>query len=357
MWRKGLYCVLATTVILSACGNEQETSVETGPIDTEQESEEQTGQETEVVEEEILLPYQTPFTGERVANEANMRPIIATINNHPAARPQSGLGSADVVYEMLAEGDVTRFLALYQSELPEKIGPVRSARDYFIEIALGLDAFYIAHGYSPEAQSMLFSGVIDNINGMQYDGTLFKRSSTRKAPHNSYISGENVKLGAEKVGASLLYQKKVAYTYYEEEEIVNTGLLVNKIEVKYSRNDQFNSSYTYNEDAKTYSRQSGNIETIDDLTNEPIALSNIIVMEMDHSIIDSAGRREINITSGGKAYVFQHGYMREVLWENRDGLLTAIEANGSEVKLVPGQTWVHFVPSYPGIESFVTYTE
>ncbi|CAM5214030.1 hypothetical protein UACE39S_04412 [Ureibacillus acetophenoni] len=72
--------------------------------------------------------------------EANMRPIIATINNHPAARPQSGLGSADVVYEMLAEGDVTRFLALYQSELPEKIGPVRSARDYFIEIALGLDA-------------------------------------------------------------------------------------------------------------------------------------------------------------------------------------------------------------------------
>ncbi|MFY3790120.1 DUF3048 domain-containing protein [Ureibacillus sp. MALMAid1270] len=357
MWRKGLYCVLATTVILSACGNEQETSVEPGPIDTEQESEEQTGQETEVVEEEILLPYQTPFTGERVANEANMRPIIATINNHPAARPQSGLGSADVVYEMLAEGDVTRFLALYQSELPEKIGPVRSARDYFIEIALGLDAFYIAHGYSPEAQSMLFSGVIDNINGMQYDGTLFKRSSTRKAPHNSYISGENVKLGAEKIGASLLYQKKVAYTYYEEEEIVNTGLLVNKIEVKYSRNDQFNSSYTYNEDAKTYSRQSGNIETIDDLTNEPIALSNIIVMEMDHSIIDSVGRREINITSGGKAYVFQHGYMREVLWENRDGLLTAIEANGSEVKLVPGQTWVHFVPSYPGIESFVTYTE
>lgn len=357
MWKKSLYCVLAITFILTACGSEQETTLEpNGSIGSEQEPQGQKGQETEEVEE-VLLPYQTPFTGERVANEVNLRPIIVTVNNHPAARPQSGLASADVVYEMLAEGDVTRLLALYQSELPKKIGPVRSARDYFIEIALGLDAFYIAHGYSPEAQTMLLSGIIDNINGMQYDGTLFNRLSTRKAPHNSYISDENVKLGAEKVGASLLYQKKVAYTYYEEDEIVDTDLLVNKIEVNYSRNNQFNSSYAYNPATKTYSRQSGNIETIDDLSNEPIALSNIIVMEMEHSIIDSVGRRDINLTSGGRAYVFQHGYMREVQWENRDGVLIAIEANGSEVKLVPGQTWVHFVPSYPGIESFVTYTE
>ncbi|PKC50181.1 hypothetical protein RhiirA1_487131, partial [Rhizophagus irregularis] len=150
-----------------------------------------------------------------------MRPIIVTINNHPAARPQSGIGSADVVYEMLAEGDVTRFLALFQSEIPENIGPVRSARDYFIELASGLDAFYIAHGYSPEAQTMLVNGIVDNINGMQYDGTLFIRSKDRYAPHNSYISCENVKLGAEKVGASLLYHKKVSYTYYEEDESVD----------------------------------------------------------------------------------------------------------------------------------------
>ncbi len=317
---------------------------------------EETQEQTEVVEE-ILLPYVTPFTGERVANEVTMRPIIATINNHPQARPQAGLASADVVYEMLAEGEVTRLLALFQSEIPENIGPIRSARDYFIDIASGLDAFYIAHGYSPEAHTMLFSGVVDNINGMQYDGILFKRSNDRKAPHNSYISGENVKLGAEKVGASLLYQKKVSYNYYDEEESVNVGLQVNNIEVNYSKNDQFNSEYSYNPVNETYSRQSGSIKTIDDLTNEPIAISNILIFEMDHIVIDNEGRREINLTSGGSAYVFQQGYMREVQWENRNGVLTAVEANGNEVKLVPGQTWVHFVPSYPGIESFVTYTE
>src|SRR5690606_25562598 len=100
-------------------------------------------------------------------------------NNHPNARPQSGLASADVVYEMLAEGDVTRFLALYQSEIPDNIGPIRSARSYFIELAKGLDAFYIAHGFSPEAQSMLRNNVVDNINGMYYDGSIFKRSRDR----------------------------------------------------------------------------------------------------------------------------------------------------------------------------------
>ncbi|KGR79136.1 DUF3048 domain-containing protein [Ureibacillus manganicus] len=352
MWKKGLYCVVATTLLLAACGSEDEATEQSDPP-----KQEETVQQEESKVEEVQLPYITPFTGERVENEITMRPIIVTINNHPQARPQAGLASADVVYEMLAEGDVTRFLALFQSDIPENIGPVRSARDYFIDIAVGLDAFYIAHGYSPEAHTMLFSGVIDNVNGMQYDGTLFHRSKDRKAPHNSYISGDNVKIAAEKVGASLLYQKKVSYTYYESDEDVNIGLQTNNIEVNYSKNGQFNSVYSYNSVDKTYSRQSGNDETVDDLTNQPIAISNILIFEMDHKIIDSVGRREIDITKGGNAYVFQNGTMREVLWENRDGVLKAVEGNGSEVKLVPGKTWVHFVPSYPGIESFVTYTQ
>ena len=136
------------------------------------------------------------------------RPIIVTVNNHPDARPQSGLAAADIVYEMVAEGNVTRFLAVYQSELPDTIGPVRSARDYFVEIAEGLDAFYVAHGYSPEAKRLLNANVVDNINGMNYDGTLFKRSRNRVAPHNSYITAEHIREGAKLVGASMIYQKK-----------------------------------------------------------------------------------------------------------------------------------------------------
>lgn len=347
MAKNKVMIALFSTMLLVGCGDKEETEKVEETVEEE---------ETIPVTEEVELPYVTPFTGEKVANEVTMRPIIATINNHPDARPQSGIASADVVYEMLAEGDITRLLALFQSEIPESIGPIRSARDYFIEISAGLDAFYIAHGYSPEAQTMLMNGVVDNINGMAYDGTVFKRSSERVAPHNSYIPGENIELAAEKVNASLLYQEKVSYNFYEPDESAKMGVEANSVKITYGGSSSFNSVYTYNADTKVYSRESGSVVTTDHLTGEPIELSNVLFFEMDHRIIDSAGRREIDITSGGTAYVFQQGIMREVLWKNVDGVLKAVETDGSEVKLVPGHTWIHFVPSNPGIVSSVSFS-
>lgn len=318
---------------------------------------EATEEETIDEVEELELPFVTSFTGERVAEEIPTRPILATINNHPQARPQSGLAQADIVYEMLAEGDVTRLLALFQSEVPESIGPVRSARSYFIDIAKGFDAFYIAHGYSPEAKSMLERRVVDNINGMHYDGTFFKRSSERKAPHNSYISGENVAAGAEKVGASLLYQKKVSYPFYDKQDNVKIGVKAKQVTIKYSNQGSFNSNYSYDEQTNRYTRYSANVETKDHATGESVSLSNVLFFEMPHQIIDNVGRRDIDITKGGSAYVFQSGMMREIKWKNADGLLIAVEEDGSEVLLVPGKTWVHFVPTKPGLASSVTYSE
>ena len=87
-----------------------------------------------------------------VQREVEGRAVAVMVNNHPAARPQSGLNKADIVYELLAEGDVTRFLAIFQSEQPDNMGPVRSARDYYIELAKGFDSLYIAHGNSPDAE-------------------------------------------------------------------------------------------------------------------------------------------------------------------------------------------------------------
>jgi hypothetical protein len=341
--KKALFCVFASISLLAACGD-KEKSIE----DSEE--------PVEPIEEETEELYPAPFTGEMLSEEITMRPVLATINNHPAARPQSGIASADVVYEMLAEGDVTRFLALYQSEFPEKIGPIRSARSYFVELAEGLDAFYIAHGFSPEAKRMLESGMVDNINGMYYDGSFFKRSKDRVAPHNSYFITDNLEAAAEKVNASLLYQKKVSYTYYDKEESPKTGVQADKIQVRYGRNENFNSSYTYDSASNTYTRSSGGTVTTDLLTGEPVKVSNVLIFEMAHTVIDDKGRRDIDIYSGGSAYLFQQGMMRVVRWENKDGVLTAVESDGSEVKLVPGHTWIHFVPTNPGIDASVTYT-
>lgn len=350
--RNLLIFTMLSAAIISGCSDKEQ--VQEPMKEAEQEEIETNEEELEVSEE---LPYVTPFTGERVAEEVTTRPIIATINNQPQARPQSGLAAADVVYEMLAEGDVTRFLALYQSEIPESIGPIRSARSYFIDIAAGLDAFYIAHGYSPEAKTMLDRKVVEHINGMQYDGTFFKRSSERKAPHNSYITGENVIAGAEKVGASLLYQKKVSYPFYEAEDSVKIGETANEVTMNYNNGGSFNSHYVYDAATNRYTRYSANAETIDHETNETIELANVLFFEMPHRIIDSEGRRDITITGGGNAYVAQAGTVREVKWKNADGLLVAVEEDGTDVKLVPGNTWIHFVPTTPGLTTAVTYSE
>ena len=140
--------------------------------------------------------FHFPLTGLETAEAPEQRAVAVMVNNHPNARPQSGLDKADIVYEVLAEGDITRFMAIFESEEPETVGPVRSARDYYIELAKGYDSIFVAHGYSPEAKKMLSSGYIDELNGMHYDGTLFERVSFRKAPHNSYIDFENIERGA-----------------------------------------------------------------------------------------------------------------------------------------------------------------
>lgn len=349
MLGKKIGFLLVSVCILAACSNKEEVT----PVEAVEEPK----VVEEVAIEEEVLPFVTPFSGERVAEEATMRPVLATINNHPDARPQSGLMNADVVYEMLAEGDVTRFLALYQSELPQSIGPIRSARSYFIDMASGLDAFYLAHGYSPEAKSMLERRVVDNMNGMHYDGIYFKRSKERKAPHNSYISDENVLAGAEKVGASLLYNKKVAYSFYDERESVKIGMETNEVDVKYSNNGLFNSRYVYDTETNRYTRFSAGTPTIDYVSGESLALANVVFFEMPHRIIDGVGRRDIDISQGGNAYLFQAGMMRVVKWKNEDGFLAVIEEDGTDARLVPGQTWIHFVPTSPGLAQSVTYLQ
>jgi len=352
-WRSKYVVIIAASMLLVACNKAD--GVEEAVADKESElvEDKDSGQDEEVQEQEELK-YQLPFTGEMVAEEPNQRPVLVTINNQQEARPQSGLNAADIVFEMLAEGEGTRLLALYQSELPETVGPIRSARKYFIDVAKGFDAFYVAHGYSPEAKVLLEKGVVDHFNGIQYDGVYFTRMKHRKAPHNSYLTQEKLKLAEEKLKFELEAQNFVPYSFYEKDENVKIGMAAPTIHVKLSNAKRYQTVYEYVEPEGTYSRTQGDKQFTDELTDESIAISNLLFFEIPHRVVDQEGRRELDLTVGGRAYIAQQGMMREVEWKNRDGQLVAIESNGREVLLVPGQTWVHFVPTKPGIESAVT---
>ncbi|MDV6377734.1 DUF3048 domain-containing protein [Sporosarcina sp. GW1-11] len=308
--------------------------------------------------EETKTPSQNvlaPFTGEQITEGLQNRPIVATINNHPLARPQSGIAEADQVYEFLAEGNVTRFAAIFQSEIPNQMGPIRSAREYFVDFADGMDAFFIAHGYSPDAKKLLDGGVVDHVNGMQYDGSLFERSSDRKAPHNSYISKEHIEEAFEKTNASEKISKTPTFSFLKPEESDKIGDIASSITVSYSSDPRFISTYRYDEEKNRYYRSVNGIDTVDKLNERRVELSNVVVMEMDHQTVDQQGRLAINLQSGGNAMLFHEGITREIEWENRDGFLIPIE-QGVPVKLTVGRTWIHIVPSLSSPSAAVTYT-
>jgi len=341
------FFLIASVLVLSGCRKEAEKPVKEKPSVVEVE-------EREVVEK----PHQYPLTGLPIDEEVTERSIAVTISNSPEARPQTGLTQADWVFEFYAEGSTTRFLALFQSEEAGKIGPIRSARKYFIDTAKGYGSFYVAHGYSIEAERMLTNREIDHINGMAYDRTLFQRSSDRVAPHNSYISFEDILLGAEKVDASMKGETPV-YQFLNEEELAAFGEVGEKATVVFInyQDSTFSPTYRYDKEMKKYERFVREVRTEEKETGDPVQLDNILILEMPHGhSLEKASLRTIDVEAGGNGYLLQHGRLQRIEWQNIDGKITPM-LNDQEVKLVPGKTWVNVIPSQPGLDSLVKVDE
>lgn len=142
--------------------------------------------------EPVVPKAKSPLTGmDMNAQFKNQRPLAVMVENEYNARPQSGLDKAGVVYEVLAEGGITRFLAIYLGETVDEIGPVRSARPYFLDYTMEYDGIYIHYGASPQGYTDLKKLKIDAINGM-YDDVTFWRDKSRKEPHNAYTNTEKI---------------------------------------------------------------------------------------------------------------------------------------------------------------------
>ncbi|WP_408009160.1 DUF3048 domain-containing protein [Pseudalkalibacillus sp. A8] len=329
-------CFVALFLMLAACSS-KETSKS-----TEDAASKDTGIEKKEVDDKPRFAYTFPLTGKGTDEALSSRTVAVMVNNVPEARPQSGLHKADIVYEVLAEGKITRLLAVFQSEEPDVIGPVRSARDYYVRLSNGFDAIYVFHGWSPSAQVMLTSGNIDSLNGLYYDGSLFKRADFRKAPHNSYITYKNIKKGSKKNNFELK-QEIPAFPFLKADEVTAIeGDPASQVTVSYG--DHYKVQYRYQSEKGTYFRYINNEQTVDRETNTPIELENVLVVGADHKVIDSAGRRNINLESGGNAVLFQQGKAQEINWKNKNGRIIPVK-DGAEVSFVSGKTWVNLVPA------------
>jgi hypothetical protein len=345
--KKGLsFIVLLLLIFLVACKDEETNKPVEEP--TEDES-------TEQVESPEPEPKNTyPLTGLKTDEPVDNRIVGVMVNNYTDARPQSGLSKADIVYEILAEGPITRFLALFQSEIPEEVGPVRSAREYYAKLALDLDAIYIYHGAATHVEEKILATGIDVLQGALHDNdqVLFKRADFRVAPHNSYLIYPNVYSVAEEKGIEVKKNYE-PYPFLTEEEAANlSGNPAKNIHIVYFKNEE-EVTYEYDEVNEKYVRYNDGMQTVELETEEPVLLDNIFIVEAHHEIIDSANRRAVDLESGGNGYLIRKGTVEEVQWKNVDGRILPFK-NNEPLKFVPGKTWINVVPDSPGIQESVT---
>lgn len=341
-----LFLLLAATVLLfTACSKEEKAA--------ENEEKESTVEEKTEEPEQPKNIY--PLTGIGTDESVDNRIVGVMINNHTQARPQTGLSKADMVFEILAEGKITRFLALFQSEKPDVAGPVRSAREYYFELANGYNALYIYHGAAGFINDMIINRGIDNLNGSYYDndGHLFKREAFRQSPHNSYLQFGAVYDVAEEEGYDITATYEPLPFLTEDELNALQGENADHVEIVYSNNPMEIVEFDYDEASGKYARFNDREQTVELETGEPIMVDNVFIVETDHEIIDDAGRRAIDLESGGNAYLIQKGQMQKLQWENKDGRIIPVK-DGQPVGFVPGKTWINVIPTSPGMEQSVT---
>lgn len=298
-------------------------------------------------------PYTAPFTGIGVDHKLENRPIMVMVNNHPKARPQSGLDKADIVYEILAEGEVTRFVAFYQSQKPEVVGPVRSIRPYYIQIGAGFDAVMVHAGGSQEALETLAHSDYSAINEIS-NGAYFWREKFRKAPHNLYTDLDKIEKAMQDKGMRLKSELPY-FPFLPADSIILEGDPASQINVTF--HPAYKVSYQYDAKTKRYLRFTDGKPHMDLTTNQQLSVTNLLVLSAKHRILDKEGRRSVDVTGPGDGYLFQQGKARKIKWKRSGGVIRAYTdiSFTEELPLLAGNTWINIVPDAPGLTSELKY--
>lgn len=282
--------------------------------------------------------YYSLLSGVQIADEAaQKKPVTAVmIENSPDARPQSGLAEAEVVFEAVAEGGITRFIALYQTASPGLIGPVRSLRPYYADWAAGFDPSVAHVGGSPEALSMIRSGNYGVDIDQFFNGSYYWRATDRSAPHNVYTN-------SEKLAALTASKNKTASTFafaprVNEKKVAAPNASLITVDIS---SGIFNVSYDYESSTNSYNRKQGGVAHTDREKGQ-ISPKVVVVMKTDISLSSDGTHQNITTTGSGPVYIFQNGSVVEGTWSKNSAKdqLYFKDAEGKEVPLVRGQTWV-----------------
>jgi hypothetical protein len=269
------------------------------------------------------------------------------IDDLAAARPQSGLHLADIVWHAPAEGGIPRYMAIFQSHLPTAIGPVRSARSYYVAWASELKAVYAHAGGSPQALATLRAKgrgqYVFNADVFRWEGRYFHRVHTRFAPHNVYTSGKLLRSLSKRLAAK---DKVIKWPWtFAPDAALETRPYGGTIKAVYPANTIV---YRYDHASNTYKRSvSREGKQVDAADKERVAPKNVILMFVSfHPLGDKKHRLEADLVGSGRAYISTDGRTIKGTWKKTGTTKPTrfFDAKGKPVVLTIGQTFIQVLP-------------
>ena len=293
-----------------------------------------------------------PLTGEEGLDESAIgkRPVAVVVENTPAARPQWGLCSPDMVIEGLVEGGITRMLWFYSdiSRL-EKAGPTRSARNNYVEMAQAFDAIYVHLGGSKHAYKLMNNdSTIDHIDGLNSDG-YFKRDRSRGVAieHTAYTTGEWIlkAISDKNIRYDIKPEYEKPFKFAKEKRTLPQSC--NSVTAVFS--SSYKHTFEYNAEDGLYYNKMNQKPMLDD-NGKQMSVSNVIIIYCNVTYYDTK-YAEWNLTKGSGVYI-SNGGAQNITWEKGDthDMLKLYDENGNELELNTGKTWMGFVPKSNPVE-------
>lgn len=290
--------------------------------------------------------FYSPLTGEVIEKKTDATtPVTAImIENSPDARPQSGLKDAEIVYEAVAEGGITRFLTLFQQHQPEVVGPVRSLRMYYVDWLTPYNASVAHVGGSAAALQLVRGGGYRDIDQF-FNSSAYRRASDRYAPHNVYTSFSKL----SELNASKGYNASNPIPFDRTDDEKDPAQDATKVAIDIS-SPLYASEYSYDVATKLYNRSQAGAPHLDREAGQ-IQAKVIVALKVDMQRVMEDGYREsITTTGSGEAMIFQNGHANKVTWhkDSREAQLRFSDEAGNSFKLARGTTWISAVPNNGG---------
>jgi len=332
-----LALMLAVSLFVCGCGTEEAVTKPPEP---------QPQVEPPKVEPPPAPQSESPLTGVPVSEQiAKRRPIAVMLGNSSKERPQDGLTRASVVYEMLAEGGITRLMAIYLEKDAQSIGPVRSARHYFLYAALGQGAVYAHCGGSPQALADLKSLGVQNLDDMRDRGVMW-RIRDRVQPYNLYTSTANIRYAMEERKWTSYEPVAAPWGFRDEAADGRPGA---SVRVPYPNGNQgYEVQWDYDRDSGLYRRSVDGKPHADAQDGTQITAKTIIILYVKTWRIpnDQDLRVDMNIVGSGKGLVVSDGKLRDISWskKSKSSAFEMKETDGSRLLIQRGNVWVEIMP-------------